>query len=244
MNEPLQTTIGHQHVSAGGQTLAVAPGGRVGRRVGRVVHQGQQRSSDVLAQPVGKQRPTLLHRLAAEGSSHDSQELGADPRIQHHSHPTGGRLYGPQHPGGSLGCVGGGLLHIEVSRLPPQREPEAGLRLAILFSQRIGREEASGLPARRQDPGRGGHGALRDGVRVIGRLHAADARVGGPGPAFQIQGQSHLGLGRMVNQRRPVEVQLSGLHAVRLSQGAVLVRCGERQVVPGLGQNLGQGVWI
>ena len=87
--------------------------------------------ADLLAEAVGEQRAALQHGLAVERVAEDAEELGGDPRVEHHGHPLGAGAARPEQAGGPLGGVGGGTCDVEIGEVPTDREAEPGLGVAV-----------------------------------------------------------------------------------------------------------------
>ena len=212
--------------------------GPVGQRVGRVVDQGQRRRADLLAQPLGEERPALEHGFTRQGARDDPQQHRRHPRVEHDGEVGRAGLGGAQEPGRPVDGVGGRLLQVELVGLPSDRVPAAGLGVAPLAGDGVGREMAHRPAGGGGDPGGAGDGSLHAGVAVVGRLHLPDTGIPGTDPLLELEGHGHLAVGGQVGESRSPQIERRGPNAVRRRQTHMLVGCGEGGVVPRLGQHV------
>ncbi|CAB4565387.1 unannotated protein [freshwater metagenome] len=98
MHELLQHTVFDQHIASSSEAFTISIGRCKRAHIGGIVDQSQQRGTNGFTQTVGKQRPSLEHRLPIERVSQNSQELRGDPRVEHNGQATAGRLHGTKHP--------------------------------------------------------------------------------------------------------------------------------------------------
>ncbi len=213
--------------------------GGVGERVGGIVDEREHRRGDLVAQPVGEQRAALQHGLAVHGAGQDPDELGRDVGVEDDGHAAARGLDGAEQAGGPLGGVGRGRVDVELGRLTADREAEAGLGVAVVGGERVGAHVAGGVAPGGPDAGGGDHHALAHAVGVVGRLDAADARVGRADGPLELEGQRDLAVGGDVEQPGSVQVEVGHRHAVGLGQAEELVGGAEAGVVAGLVEDLG-----
>src|SRR5204862_6717413 len=112
--------------------------------------------------------------------------------IEYHCDPGRRRLLGAQQASGPHNGVATGPIEVEVARAPAHGVAAAAHGLVALARQGVGAHRAARTPVAGGDAVTAGHGRLHAAVAVAGVGHLADARVAGPDPALELEGELYL----------------------------------------------------